>query len=93
MFVALLLMVLARFVFWAVMVCAAIVLALAAGLGVAASSIARTWNPQRSQDLHDASALLMHHAIRTAEFADNHRRWLLPNTQASKRYPGAPRAG
>lgn len=25
-------------------------------------------------------------AIRTAMFADNHRRWLLPNTQQSRRY-------
>lgn len=68
------------------MVCIALVLALAAGLGVTASGIVSAHDEQRGQQWHDAASLLMRHAIQTATSADDHRRWLLPNTQRSKRY-------
>lgn len=86
MFAALLLMVLLRFCFWACCVIVALVLALAAVIGWAASGLARSWNPERADILHEASRRLIVDATRTAMFADNHRRWLLPNTQRSKRY-------
>lgn len=90
MFMAILLMVMIRFMFWAVVVAAAIVLATAACLGVIAGGIIGRFNEERGHVWHEASVGLINGAIRSAMFADNHRRWLLPNTERSKRYaPGS----
>lgn len=79
MILALLVMVIVRFMFWASVVIIALVLAFAACLGVIASGIVSYWNEEHAADLHEASSLLMHSALHTAMFADAHRRWLLPN--------------
>ncbi len=72
--------------FWAVCVLVAVVLAFAACLGIIASGVVSMWDEDRGEDWHRAASLLMRQSIDTAMFADSHRRWLLPNTQRSKRY-------
>lgn len=86
MFLALFGMVLVRFAFWAIVVCGAVFLVFAAAIGVIIAGIVSLYDEDRGADWHDAACLLMRNAVRTAMFADNHRRWLLPNTQRSKRY-------
>ncbi len=86
MFVALLLMVMVRFAFWAIAVSCAVVFAFAAILAAIARGICEPFSPQRADDFHDVATILIHHAFDVSKFADNHRRWLLPNTQRSRRY-------